>query len=345
MRTWYPENGRSDAPRIALAVFDETNRQFAQLGGPQPKILSIRLDETDVRRICEIEVELANDVVTLVRYGATDDEDELDWDDDPEMLDVDKIVYLILYWTVGIKHGELTDFSNSLQAAQRRLEQAFLDWSTRGCPLELIDLRLVRTRIHHLNGKIGIIARFWNLNNELRRAVDELEADDIAALTSGQFRRSAAKAGERQRIKTFLKSLGAHGTIDQIAVNTIALHHNVAEVLRSRDFNVYPALENPIYLCEDGHVSCIAASPSRPSISWYDNVVHVNGVTLPEAVLFSLPGRPITSVIDHRVLSSNMIVTRAHVDTDSPEPVLVIEFEQPRLLFCRYTGRVWEEPT
>ena len=150
--------------------------------------------------------------------------------------------------------------------------------------------------------------------------------------------------GDRQKTKSFLESRGAHGTIDQLAVNMIALHHDVGEVLRSGNLNAYPASEDSIYLCEDGHVSCIGSSASSPPVSWYDNVVHVKGITLPEATLAAVPGSPITRVVDHKVLSSNMIVTRAHVDADWPEPILVIEFEQPRLLYCRYTGRVWEEP-
>lgn len=344
MRTWFPENGRSGAAQIALAVFDEVNREFAKHEGSQPKVLSITLDDDDVRRICEIEVELAKDLVILVRYCATDDDEEEDWYDDPEQHDVAKIVYLVLYWTVALEPEELGELSDRLRAAKKRMAKALLDWSTLGCPLELLDIRPIRTRVDYCPDKTKTIARFWTLDNELQRAVAELEVDDLSELTGHRFEIEADKAAERQKTKSFLESCGAHGTIDQLAVNTIALHYDVGEALRSRNLDAYTSSENPVYLWENGHVSCIGSSPSKPPVSWYGHVVHVEGITLPEATLASLPGRPITSVIGHKVLSSNMIVTRADVDTDWPEPILVIEFEQPRLLFCRHTGQVWDGP-
>ena len=344
MRTWFPENGRSGAAQIALSVFDQVNREFANCKEPQPKVLSITLNDGDVRRTCEIEVELAKDVVILVRYGATDDDEEEDWYDDPEQHDVAKIVYLLLYWTVALEPEELGELSDRLRAAKTRMAKALLDWSTLGCPLELLDIRPIRTSVHYCHDKTKTMVRFWTLDNELQRAVAELEVDDLSELTAHTLEIEADKAGERQKTKSFLESHGAHGTIDQLAVNMIALHHDVGEVLRSGNLNAYPASKDSIYLCEDGHVSCIGSSPSSPPVSWYDNVVHVKGITLPEATLVASPGRPITSVIGHKVLSSNMIVTRAYVDADWREPMLVIEFEQPRLLFCRHTGRVWDGP-
>lgn len=345
VRTWFPENGRSGAAQIALSVFDQVNREFANCEEPQPKVLSITLNDKDVRRTCEVEVELAKDVVILVRYGATDDDEEEVWHNDPEQHDVAEIVYLVLYWTVALKPKELRGLSARLRAARSRLEKALFDWSTLGCPLELFDIRPIGTRLHYGGNRIEVMVRFWTLDNELQRGVAELEVNDFPELTGHRFEIEADKAGERQKTKSFLESHGAHGSIDQLAVNMIALHHDVGEVMRSGNLNAYPASKDSIYLCEDGHVSCIGSSPSSPPVSWYDNVVHVEGITLPEATLVSLPGRPITNVVRHRVLSSNMIVTRAYVETDWPKPMLVIEFEQPRLLFCRHTGRVWEEPS
>ena len=93
----------------------------------------------------------------------------------------------------------------------------------------------------------------------------------------------------------------------------------------------------------DGHIRTCGRDENNKNFSWRYNKMIIRDKTLPATILQSLPGRPITAVFEHPILSSDLIITRAWVEHDDGEYNLMIEFEQPRFLFNRDTCRVWPE--
>jgi len=92
---------------------------------------------------------------------------------------------------------------------------------------------------------------------------------------------------------------------------------------------------------EDGHLQCHGSDPSNCYVTWNRDTVTLRGRTLHEAALALLPGRPVTDLIEHHILSRNMIVTEAVNNFQYGGGSIYVTIEQPRRLFCGRSGRVW----
>ncbi len=339
MKIWNREDGTENASRTVLEVLNAIRRKLPHDQRQRTKVLSISVD--DAWHSCEIELELTPCVVLLVHYGPDHDDQDDDWDVDVEALDVDGAASIVATWVAYYTGMNLDKLADRVVTAQRRLQIISEGWSARGIPVELVDLKIVRARSFWCHQFIPVIARYRTLDDHLDMAIFEVEADSLNEILDEYGSKQIST--ERAQAKRTLDAIGAHGWIDKLALNAIRLDHDVSEFLQSGGLYRAHHFAPPQLVVLDGHVRASGCDENARHFSWHHDTVKIMERSLPETILHSLPGRPITDVVEHPILTPNLSITRAWVEREYGEQNLMIEFKQPRFLFNRNTGRFWAD--
>ncbi|MEQ5786269.1 hypothetical protein J3454_00015 [Erythrobacter sp. NFXS35] len=356
MTVWHSKDGRHSASQSALTVLDAIERKQCSIEGRQPKVLSIAIDEEQLS--CDVELELVPCVVLLVRFSTEevgyeeeeeededeeeDDEDKDDCDYDAETRFADRVAYLVSFWVSFGVDMRLEELADRIETTRWRLKIMSERWSANGIPVELEDLRILRTSTWYFHQQTPVIARYRTLNQHLEMESFELEEDSLNDLLDQYGARGIPF--ERAQVKQTLAALGAHGWIDKLAINAIKLDYDLAEFLRSGllyqsdHYGARPSLST-----FDGHVRAHGWDEDTRAFSWRYDTVKIRNMVLPVTILLRLPGRSITEVIEHPLFTPDLIISDAWVEDEYGEQSLMIRFDQPRFLFCKEAGRVWEE--
>ncbi|MCD1623482.1 hypothetical protein [Citromicrobium bathyomarinum] len=339
MKNWNADDGKENAPRRVLDLLDAIEGELSRDQWRRTKVLSIFIDDAD--HSCEVELELAPYVVLLVYYGPDHDDWDDGWDHDTETLDVVGAAGLVAGWVDYYTEMSLAKLADRMVTTQRRLQILSERWSSQGNPVEFVDLKIVRARSFLCHQFIPVIARYRALDDHLNMAIREVQADSLnEILDTYAF---DALSPERAEAARTLAGLGAHGWIDKLAINAIRLEHDVADFLKSGKLYRAHHFAPPQLIVFDGHVRASGWDEGSRNFSWRYDTVKVMEKSLPEAILHSLRGQPITDVIEHPILTPELTITRAWVEREYDWQNLMIEFKQPRFLFNRSTGRVWAE--
>ena len=153
-----------------------------------------------------------------------------------------------------------------------------------------------------------------------RQALDELELTLPTQIRRAELRRE-------------LRALGASGHIDQMTVAVIRAHLPFEATLRrlGRAGCIWP-MGGLTLAWSDGRVR--SHGSAIDGLTWDGSTLVLDGFALPETVATSAAGRPVTTVVDHPLLTDDMIVEQAtsHVDDDgSNRHVIVRLVERDRL--------------
>ena len=142
----------------------------------------------------------------------------------------------------------------------------------------------------------------------------------------------------RTQTKARLKSHGADGFIDLIALNLLLF----GDSAKAQTENYLPKLRESD-LHQDLKVKCgriylEAIDSADVCLIWHDGRVEILDLEIPSTLCDSLPGKPITDLIEHPFLTPEVIIK----DLWCIQNYSRITFKQPCFFFSRKTGRFWK---
>ncbi len=151
----------------------------------------------------------------------------------------------------------------------------------------------------------------------------------------------------RQAFRHRLAALGANGLIDEIAeAVALAAPGGIAPILKQLATSyetraVLPTPTGPLFatlIWRDGVIEAELSMPGK--LDWYSGRLELEGVRLPEAVLASLPGKPLASIVELPFETDAKIVL---VD-DARTNMVSVRIDPVEKLVNLSTGIVWEAP-
>jgi hypothetical protein len=339
MNIWYPQYGRQNATTDTLEILDNVEAHLSQCGDPRPLIRSVRVGagwehNTDFG----VEVQLCPGVILNVGYQSVDDEER-----DPENLHHG--------WGVGIevaesvkKHGAhgVDVLADSLHALRTRIRKALATFTHDGVYALLGEIFISCTDYGRLGDTFEIEVPLTGLDSDLRPCNAGLTLqgfNDLDEQLVGWHQTQSARFAKSRA----LMADGADGTVDQLAVNAIAQFDDVSEVLRGMTASgFFPLCQSVTTFVVEGHLQCHGWDRSNPNFHWNRDKVIIANADIPATILTTVVGRPITAVVDHPLLTDRMIITSAVSKDEWGKRFVELQFDQPKLLFCRASGRVWE---
>lgn len=309
-------------------------------GTPETRLVRVgRTDdeEEDYNRL-EVDIELAPGIVLPTPYGRLEGiaEGWEDENDDAEGLTRDVIE--------GIKAAVplIEPIADMLHDLRRRSRIVIASWQRAGLPAELIDVRLAP--VDHWRGQAvpNVVVLFRGLNDRLQQDVVEVPVethDELEkALSDHRY-----EFETRNDARTALSEHGATGRIDQLAINAITHSTDLAAILRmfSSEWRLW-LNDGTAIMMRDGHLTANAGGDDE-NFEWSGDQVILTSMFISQAQLDAAVGQPVSALIDHPLLTPDIIVTEARSTIDHGQPIVQITFDQPRRLFCAITGRVWDE--
>lgn len=335
---WHREYGRQSASDLALEILDDIERKLVAFSDPRPIVWSIRIGAglRDLHDF-EVEVELAPGAILAVRYQSVDEESR-----DPDALE-NQASSVAFHVGEGVKDlaafgiGALADVLHDLRVRTRKaLARCWAD----GIYETLVDIRIVYTEYWLPRDGVTFEITFRCLDDKLRPTIGTLEITDPDCL-------EAELASSRQALrfarKAELARQGADGWVDQLVLNAAAQYGDVAKILRGELSGAPLWLSQALTIwTTDGHVRCHGWDASNPNFRWNRNSIEILGRSAPDTVLTAMRGQPITQLVEHPVLSNDMVISHAYAKFEFDIHSIHAEFEQPRRLFCGASGRVWD---
>ena len=340
MRHWSGQSALADegVPGPVRDATTALNAAFALIArDSHPRLLSIGayVNGDDEIHQHEVLVELAPGVTLPVECGLV--ESVLEYVDAPCTAED------VVEWTMeGVEAcmPMLDVLSDALHEVRVRARRVIGSWTRDGIQSRLVEARLAPYDAWRGSADPAITLLVEGLNERLQPATGEIQLGNASMLEDGlhEFRNELAL---QLAVRAELASHGASGTIDQLALNAIAHHGDVAATLRRFGAEWRFWLPDATALIiRDGEV--IAGSGDvNPGLHLGRGTVTVTGVQVPETALVAATGRPATDIIDHPFLSTDMTVVEASSSMVDRTPAVTFRLDVPRWYFCAATGRIW----
>ena len=352
MRLWRPDPAdewpRADLRRMHGVILDA----FRRRGEDAPRVVAIATAYSNFDdHLYEIFFELTPGVVMSAAWDLTEDEkcEKILDIRDPAAGNYGTIAAAALdgvraYLSLGIDH-----LADRLHDLRLRIRAKLADLSGEGGGPRLISLRLTSNNWHYPD-EFNVILRLTCLDRYLFPDVEELQIDDACAVkpadavnaVEAELDHWGSAAARGYALRHALAREGATGTIDLLTLNAISRLGDVCSTLRAPRRGLRPRGADYFELFgERGNLSSCGFEPST-RLSWSKRSIS-HPTVLPATVLAACAGRPITDLITHPILSSEMTIVEA--TRNSKTGALSVKFEQPRRLFCHHSGRAWQGRT
>lgn len=340
MRHWTGRNARfgegvPEAVRGAATALDA--KFWRILNDGRPRLLSIGayVDDDDDIHQHEVVVELAPGVTLPVECGLV--ESVLEYGDEPCTAED------IVEWTMeGVEAcmPKIDVLSDALHDARRRARNVIGSWARDGIQSRLVDARLAPYDAWRGSADPAIRLLVESLNERLQPATAEIQLG-CAPMLENALHEFRSELALQLAARAELASHGASGTIDQLALNAIAQHGDVAATLRRFDAEWRFWLPDATALIiRDGEVTA-GNGDVNPVLHLGRGSVTISGVQVPETSLVAATGRPATDIVVHPFLSADMTVREASSSFVDGTPAVTLRLDVPRWFFCVATGRTW----
>lgn len=335
MKMWYRHEGRNKASKLALEIIeyvDEHLRGFEW----RPRITSIgiRADCGDIYDF-EVELEFSPGAFVVVRYGDCDDTER-----GGICTDSYAIGQAISCVFEDFRRRGINVLSAMLYDARHEALKTLSTWAGGATHAELVKPRLLRDEWCGREEYLSDL-EFRVLDDKLRPSELNIVADH-PSLLNAELKTHRKLMDLRFARKTELARQGADGSIDQIAINAIAQRCDIADGIRWVANRAIEERHPDLHLYfRDGHIVCKGYDAQNSNFLWNGSSLKLWNCTLPEIAISQLAGQPITRLIEHPILSSDMIITEASSAKIGDRQAIQIDFDQPKRLFCKASGRSW----
>lgn len=341
MAIWRREHGRDRASAHALAILDAINVDLSTSPNTYPQVASIRIgagihDHHDF----EVEVMIDAGVTVAVRYQSVDEEGR---DEDDLESGSGTVAYHAVYAVKCLLQSKGPEkLAKKIHNLRVQARKTIARWHAEGAHAQFMNIRIVWTEYTVRSDDLLIEMRLGCLDDRLRPTILDLEVTDPEQLET-ELEGLRPNIERRFKMRTALAHQGATGMIDQLTINAISQDDDLDVAIRTigSGFSPYLSPDLTVY-STDGVVQCHGRDMSNSGLSWNRNRISLAGRSLPETALLQLSGRPITDLVEHPVLSADMIITQASNRSEYGAHFVHAEFEQPFRLFCGTSGYVWD---
>ena len=319
-------------------IHDLISEAFARRGEQMPRMLAVATCETDAdEHIYESFFELAPGVALSIAYGSPDDFDGEEFPKwEAQSAAEEAATAIRSYLELGI--DRLSALLHDLRLRGRRIIAGTTDDCGTG---RLVDLRLTASG-WHVAGRCHVRLRLEGLDAHLKPAIGEIQVNDLDTFEA-DLQRWGRTMADRHAARRALALQGASGSIDLLTLNAISTFADPQAWIRSLARTVPPDSPDLITIFAEAEAYRSHGKDGSSALSWNRDKVHYP-MSLPATLLVAYTGRPITDLIEHPMLSEDMIVRDAASTIVGKDAVLTVEIEQPRLLFCVDSGRTWRNP-
>ena len=335
MKIWKTDAGLDGVPDDVRTIHDLLDAAFRSTGEEMPRMVAVAKCETDAdQQIYETFFELAPGVALSTTYGLPENIQGTAFPTWEAPLAAEEAELSIRsYMALGV--SRLSDLLHELRLSVRRTLAAS---SRGGGSGRLVELWLTDCG-GYVHGQHHLKVRVEGIDAHLRPTIEELHLqhmetfdDDIARWSKVMAKRYAAQRD--------LALQGASGAIDLLTLNAVSTFADTQAWIQSLGRPGFPASPlNVTVFGEDGRFRS-HGKDTTSDLAWNrDKVTYP--VLVPATVLIACTGRPITDLIQHPMLTDEMIIRDASCTVDGDEPLLTVSIEQPRLLFCTNSGRTW----
>ncbi|WP_294356001.1 hypothetical protein [uncultured Sphingomonas sp.] len=335
MRNWKTTGGLDLVREDVRLIHGRIGASFRQRGERVPRMLGAATCETDADvYVYQIHFELAPGVVLRTFHGFTEDIEEEGFPFWMAPLAADEAAASIIsYLNLGSEN--LSDTLHDLRLRARRILSRRADDGNSG---RLIDIQLTAERRTKVS-EPSVRVRLEGLDTQLRGKIDDIPVDDLDTFDDRVGRWSEDMA-PRYAARRAFDVAGASGSIDMLTLAAVSTFADPQAWLRSLAGSGWP--KHPLNVTVFAHDGAFRSHGHDPAsdLSWNRDTVRVC-VTLPAATLATCKGRPITDLIEHPMLSSEMTIIDVTNDVFMTESATSIRISQPRLLFCTGSGRTW----
>ena len=336
---WEAADDQSRHTPLSASVFEKVMANLAKYGDNCPQILSIDSYHDDVHYQCEIEIQLPGGVVIesdshASFRGASGPETLAEASDEAAELVSDLVGYCA--------HVGFEKLTEKFDDARSGINKLFKQWSNNNdAHIHLVDLRIKTSQFLRDTLDTPILITISCLNNYLTPDDMYIEVSYPEAAVA-EVMQMHAEMKSRTQAKARLERQGADGFIDLIAMNSLLLDDSAKARPESYIGILQKPHLHPDYKVECGRLYLEATDVHYDHLEWGDGYVYIYDLQIPSTLCESLPGKPITTLIEHPYLTSEIKIKDIAKLSYGPQP-FIISFEQPYFCYCRKTGYFWAE--
>jgi hypothetical protein len=335
MRSWsnYELQQGIDVPAEITELWNELALNLPDHGGEASQLVSMSLENEDRGLGFAALIQLSPDVRMSVELNA-------DLTIDMEEGEATDIFLGMVYDTFSGCLPRIDELAESSHRARIMARKIFASWQKAGVPTRLIDVQLADYD-NWLSEAPNIAIVFETLDGRLEPVEETAFIGKMAAMERHLTHEMEALKHRHDR-RAALGLLGASGSISRIALNAIEHFGDVDATLRrfATEWRFWLP-DDTALIMEDGSVTA-GNGTGNALVQWFSDKVTFSRTELPQDRLMNGIGRPVTDLIDHEFLSSDMIVLDAsRVVLKDGFPALSLTLDVPELLFCSASGRVW----
>lgn len=303
-----------------------------------PKILSITSSKYEIKSSWVIEIQLPGGVIVDIDSHVEDSYNAGPIDLASASDDAADLVLGIAENCETRGFEKLTDEINDAKLA---LTTLFRQWSNNtDSHIHIVDLRIKTSEFLRDTLQTPIFLTISCLNDYL--IPDEMNIEVWHPHNAvAEVIKFHAEIKTRLQAKARLKTQGADGFIDLIAMNSLLLGDHAM----ARPENYLGILQEPNlhadYKIKSGRLYLEATDMRYDRINWHDGYINLYDLHIPSTMCDNLPGKPITDLIEHPFLTSEVIIKG--IERFYGGKYYKIAFEQPYFCYCRKTGYFWAE--
>lgn len=335
MRFWSATDGLDGAREDVRQIRDLLDQSFRARGEEVPRMLGVATCATDAdEHIYETFLELAPGVVLSVGYGSPED---LDGDEIPKWkaASAAEEAAPAIRSYLGIGVDRLSDLLHDLRLRARRIIAGSADRSGTG---RLVNLRLTASG-WHAPGQCHVRMRLEGLDGRLRPVTEQIQVDDLNTFDA-HVESWARGTADRDAARRAFALQGASGSIDLLTLNAIWTFADPQAWVRSLAHPQWPGSPDHVIMFAEAGAYRSHGRDISSALSWNRDKIRYP-MLMPSTLLVACAGRPVTDIIEHPLLSREMTVREATCTVVGKNGVLTLEIDQPRLLFCVDSGRMW----
>lgn len=325
---------------LPKAIFDGIKNEIASRSKAHIEILSISSQSDDCQD-GHVILELPGAVLMEINCDRSEESDfEYCHDFDSN---VANLVSLVSHFVV--KNCQFHSFEKVAQLfddARKNAREEIAKWSeANDAHIHLTDMRLSMNAYWRHTVELPTSAEFSYLDDLLRPSsvtFNSVHPDGIIK----ELRSIYTQIKERTAALRYFQHAGADGEVDLIAINSLRLNGAVEPQLRRLQNHNLRKVANLSVNC--GHIYYRGPNFGSPAMTVDGNRIRIFDTMVPETVLECMPRRPIVDFIQYPLFSSEITILEARnvrgwIEGDFLELIV----EQPRLLYCQFTGSYWEK--
>lgn len=222
------------------------------------------------------------------------------------------------------------------------LRTTFQEWSDQhGVQAHLLGSRVTWQIWDRYSEAVPHVISICALDEDLRPSELKIDLDCFVDKTS-KLQELFDQLSSREAKRNALRSQGADGTIDLLALRVLQTEGPLAEKLKNwACTEIRSDRYDHYYSIEEGNIRFHKRLPTDPKLEINGSMIRVLGMHLPDCVITKCIGSPITDIVDCDYFSDDMKIVNVQNRGCYKGNFVEFEISQPKYFFCSLSGRFW----